>query len=264
MPRFQRVLSETGTYHVMLRGNERKNLFFDDEDRLRFLEILAFKKKETGLILFAYCLMDNHVHLLLREGNETLGVTMKRINVSFASYFNHKYHRIGHLFQDRFKSEPVEDERYLLAVIRYIHQNPVKAGIVDHAGRYKWSSHSEYVETKTNLHVDIDLILSIFASDQIKARLLFAQFMEDESAQAFLDVEESASKDLLTSQQVMDFLKNRAIIHGIEGDYRMLNSDRAIIEETIRELKMRSTLSIRRIAELLGVDRGLVQRVKIK
>ncbi len=264
MPRYQRVISETGIYHVMLRGNERKNLFFDDEDRLRFLETLSIKKKEVGFILYAYCLMDNHVHLLIREGNETLGLTMKRINVSFANYFNQKYHRIGHLFQDRFKSEPIKDERHLLAVLRYIHQNPVKAGMVNHAGRYNWSSYCEYVGTRTNSNVDTDFILSIFAKDQREARLLFAQFMEDESLETFLDVKEDAPKDLLTSYQVMDFLKNQAIIHGIEGDYRMLKSHRAVIEETIRELKTRSTLSIRRIAELLEVNRGLVQRIRIK
>lgn len=91
--------------------------------------------------------MDNHVHILIREGKEPLSKVMKRIGVSYVYWYNWKYERNGHLFQDRYKSEPVEDDKYLLTVIRYIHQNPLKAGIVDSIDQYQWSSHHEYTKS---------------------------------------------------------------------------------------------------------------------
>lgn len=171
MPRHQRILSETGTYHVMMRGNERKNLFQGDEDKQRFLETLFVKRKETGFSVYAYCLMDNHIHLLIKESEESLATTMKRVNASYAFYFNQKYHRVGHLFQDRFKSEPVEDDRYLMAVARYIHNNPVKAGMVDTLEQYKWSSYRCYLapDKPESRNVDTAFILSSISINQQEA-----------------------------------------------------------------------------------------------
>jgi len=96
---------------------------------MKFLDIVKKYKDESGMRVYAWCLMNNHVHLLVREVDEDLSATMKRIGVSYASYYNWKYLTTGHLFQDRFRSESVESKRYFLTVIRYIHQNPVKAGI---------------------------------------------------------------------------------------------------------------------------------------
>lgn len=145
MPRVSRQLSETGIYHVMLRGNERRKIFLSDEDRKRFIEILSEKSRENEFSVLAYCLMDNHVHLLIREGKNQIDRVMKRIGVSYVYYFNKKYKRTGHLFQDRFKSEPINDDRYLLAAVRYIHNNPVKALIVQEPDRYQWSSYNAYI-----------------------------------------------------------------------------------------------------------------------
>jgi len=114
------VLSETGVYHVMLRGNERKDIFIDDEDKVRFLDMLYAKRERESYYLYSYCLMDNHVHLVLKEANDSISRIMRRITTSYAGYFNRKYKRSGHLFQDRYKSENVESDSYLLTVIRYI------------------------------------------------------------------------------------------------------------------------------------------------
>ncbi len=133
MPRQQRNKSKSGYYHIMIRGNERKNIFLDEQDKSRFVEILNDKKKSVSFYLQAFCLMDNHVHLMISEGVDDIARVMKRITVSYVYYFNKKYKRIGHLFQDRFRSEVVEDDNYVLSLARYIHQNPVKAGIVNQA-----------------------------------------------------------------------------------------------------------------------------------
>ena len=119
--------------------------------------------------------MDNHIHLLLKESSEGLATMMKRINVSFAYYFNQKHQRIGHLFQDRFKSEPIENERYLLAVIRYIHNNPVKAGIVKKPEQYKWSSYNSYLSLQEPGTKLVDTVL-FCQSCQMNSLLRFGSF----------------------------------------------------------------------------------------
>ena len=145
MSRLQREYSPTGCYHIMLRGNERKKIFLEDNDRRRFLDTLLKKKNETKLVVYGYCLMDNHIHLILRDNRNEISTIMKGIATSYAMFFNTKYNRVGHVFQDRFKSEAVGDERYLMAVIRYVHNNPVKAGIVEKPDQYEWSSYGGYV-----------------------------------------------------------------------------------------------------------------------
>ena len=142
MSRNARKKSEIGIYHVMLRGIDKMNIFLCDSDYYIFLNHIKMAKERSNFLLLAYCLMTNHVHLLIKEGNEDLGDIIRRIAVGYAQYFNNKNGRIGHLFQNRFRSEPVNDERYLLVLLRYIHQNPVKAGIVKSIHEYKWSSYS--------------------------------------------------------------------------------------------------------------------------
>ena len=153
MPRQERQHSVTGIYHVMLRGINKQDIFEDDEDYLQFLNILRAlvnRCDEQGHNLpphctfYAYCLMTNHVHLLVRERDEHIGESIKRIGVAYARYYNHKYERNGHLFQDRFLSEPVNSIEYFMTLMRYIHQNPVIAGLTDEVRAYPWSSWHEY------------------------------------------------------------------------------------------------------------------------
>ncbi|MFT4110770.1 transposase [Propionicimonas sp.] len=128
----------------MLRGVNRDPIFLDDEDRRRFLGALAAAKDACGWTVLAYCLMGNHVHLVLRVGNEALGESVRRVGVRYAGWFNRKYGRVGHLFQDRFKSVPVEDDAHLASLMRYVWKNPVEAGIVNNADAYRWSSRHLY------------------------------------------------------------------------------------------------------------------------
>jgi len=128
MPRMPRKPSGSGYYHVVSRGIGKQVLFEETEDYERYLETLRRFLPENSISLIAYCLMENHVHLLV-HADSGLERAMKQIAVSYSYYFNAKYDRVGHLFQDRYMSEPVEDERYLLAAVRYIHNNPPKAGI---------------------------------------------------------------------------------------------------------------------------------------
>ena len=130
MSRQKRDRSSTGVYHIMLRGINRGDIFLEDDDKDVFLNILLQKKSKGEYTLHAYCLMDNHLHLLIQEKKDDIARIMKRIGITYVSYFNKKYQRIGPLFQDRYKSEKVENDGYLLTAMRYIHNNPVAAGLV--------------------------------------------------------------------------------------------------------------------------------------
>ncbi len=140
MPRHARQLAESGIYHVMLRGVNRDAIFLDDEDCARFLLALGQAKAASGCSVLAYCLMSNHAHLVLRTAEEPIGAVVKRLGVRYAGWFNRKYGRIGHLFQDRFKSLPVEDDAYFVTLLQYVWNNPVEAGLVDLPEEYLWSS----------------------------------------------------------------------------------------------------------------------------
>ncbi len=144
MPRTARTKSNTNIYHVMLRGINQQVIFEEDDDRRFFLHTLKKAKETSGFKLYAFCLMTNHVHLLLEEGAEPLEIVFKRIGSGYVKWYNEKYQRTGHLFQDRFRSENVEDERYFRTVFRYILQNPVKAGMVFTPDKYRWSSYLAY------------------------------------------------------------------------------------------------------------------------
>jgi REP element-mobilizing transposase RayT len=144
LPRKARTKSSTGIYHVMLRGVNRQEIFFDEEDYLFFIRLLAHYKDLCDYQIFAYCIMGNHVHLLIRTGSVPLSTILKRIGSKFVYWYNMKYERTGHLFQDRFKSEPVESQRYFLTALRYILQNPVKAGMCRLPQHYKYSSAKAY------------------------------------------------------------------------------------------------------------------------
>ena len=143
MSRENRKQSDSNYYHIMLRGINRQNIFEDDEDRKRFIDIAFYFANETDTKICAWCLMSNHVHLLIYS-EAIPEMFIKRIGCTYVPYFNKKYERVGHLFQDRYKSEAVNNNRYLLGVVRYIHQNPQKAGICNMAS-YEWSSFKDYL-----------------------------------------------------------------------------------------------------------------------
>ena len=162
MPRQERQPSATGIYHVMLRGINKQDIFEDADDYYQFLKILhglVYRQDDLGQTLpsyftiYAYCLMTNHVHLLMRERKERIGESVKRIGVAYARYYNSKYERNGHLFQDRFRSEPVNTIEYFMTLMRYIHQNPVQAGITEEVKDYAWSSWMEYEGNQNVVHV---------------------------------------------------------------------------------------------------------------
>ena len=181
MARTARKLSSSNIYHVMLRGVNRQAIFEEDEDRFRFLNTVSRCREVSGFSLHAFVLMSNHIHLLIETGSEPLDVIFKRIGTSYAVWYNRKYQRAGHLFQDRFRSESVETDQYYMTVLRYILQNPVKAGMVSHPGDYRWSSYLAYQEGKGML-TDIQFAVHLFGNHEA-----LLEYLEQENDDCVMD-----------------------------------------------------------------------------
>lgn len=243
MPRSARKKSKSGYYHILLRGNNRQNIFTDDQDRSFFLKIMQRYKKELGFEIHAYCLMSNHIHLLLHDPNNQLDLIMKKIAGSYASYFNLKYDRVGHLFQDRFKSQSIEDDTYFLIVLRYIHQNPLKAQIAPDYN-YAWSSHHEYMNSPK-------ITETTFALDLLGGKADYISFLQKEDETPCLDIVE---KTRITDEEAKKIIKN---IAGIESLEQIQKFDRANKSQTLNALKEKG-LTSRQIARLTGINRGTV------
>ncbi len=147
----------------MLRGINRQDIFGCDWDRQHFMTVLKECKEISGFKLHAFCLMPNHIHFLIEPTEEPLNMIFKRIGTRYAVWYNRKYQRAGHLFQDRFRSENVETDQYYMTVLRYILQNPMKAGIEKRPGSYRWSSYLAY-EKGIGALTDTQYALNLFGS----------------------------------------------------------------------------------------------------
>ncbi len=178
MPRKQRNWVPGDTYHITCRGNHQQDIFRDDDDREYYLSTLKRVKAAYPFLLHAYCLMGNHVHLLIETINIDVSKIMYHTNKEYAVKFNSKYDFIGHLFQGRFHWELVDNDPYYLEVSRYIHLNPVKAAIVERPIDYKWSSYRSYAKAENrNPLVDTDKILGYFTEPK---REKYMDFVEQE------------------------------------------------------------------------------------
>lgn len=163
MPRKSRVILSGFCYHVMLRGNNGEIIFREDSDRVKFCLLLQYAIEKHNFIVHGFCLMNNHVHLLVETKNADLYRGIHAFAFQYAQYFNKKYQRKGHLFQGRYKAIIVQHDGYLNRLVRYIHRNPVRAGIVRNPAEYLWSSHRAYLEKTVYTWLTQDLILSLFS-----------------------------------------------------------------------------------------------------
>lgn len=252
MPRAARTRGESGVYHVILRGINRSNIFLDREDKEIFLDRLASVKKRGICRIYGYCLMDNHVHLLIAETSETIGQIMKRLGSTFVYWYNKKYDRIGHLFQDRFYSEPVDGDEYLLTALRYIHQNPVKAGISPDCVSYFWSSYHDYMDPGK---VDSGLTDTALALEIIGGKESFARFhlimCGDDDLKDIEDI--TRATDKLAAKLIKQVLAGRSTAELIKMPVTSRN-------EILRELKALPGVSHRQIERIVGINRNMIQR----
>ena len=257
VPRNARQLSKTGLYHVMLRGNEKRDIFEDNADKLAFINFLYNKKVDEGCLVYAYCLMDNHVHLVVKEGVNGLAKFMRRIGTSYAKYYNQRYNRSGHLFQDRYKSENVETDEYFLTVIRYVHHNPEKAGI-SKSEDYTWSSYQAYFGGAKGIGYwpEMAEVLGMFSQDRDEAVQRFRQFHAEQSQESCLDIADPQLEADTVHQIIQDTLNNTGMT--VKDLSKVENLP--ILKDLILTIMNNSRLSGRKISEMTGINRETIRK----
>lgn len=250
MARTSRQQSESGFYHVFARGSGRQLIYEDDEDRMRFLDIMLEAREDSGLELVAYCLMGNHYHEAVNADFGRLSEFVRKVNHDYALYFNKRHGRSGHLFQERFGSEPIEDDSYLLEAVRYIHRNPVEARI-SRTCDYTWSSYWEYLNegSAETAIVRTDMVL-----DMLGGRAAFEEFHAHSGKASFVD--DMPARVRMSDCEVLAVA--RSVLGGANpGNLKSLGKGER--DSGLRALK-ECGLSLSQISLITGVSRATVGR----
>ena len=264
MPRKARHTTSTGIYHVMMRGINHQVIFEDEEDNRFFLDCLlrmGFINDDDGTPIaqgctyYAYCLMGNHFHLLIREREETIAQTLKRIADAYVYYYNRKYRRSGHLFKERFRSEPVNDMDYFTTLLCYIHQNPIRAGIVKNANDYAYSSWHEYSgEVFPQAQIcHVEAVLRRMPFEEL-SELVNTPLPEKLSV---IDIEDEVVRHRLSEEQVKQLLAMYSQTTSAT-EFQQLGRTR---QSEIINLMRKQGASIRQLERLTGLSRGLISRL---
>ncbi len=262
MSRPLRIEYDGALYHITSRGNAREAIFLNDEDRKLFLDILGSVKERSNWLCHAYCLMDNHYHLIVETPEGNLSKGMRQLNGVYTQRFNKQHNRVGHLFQGRYKAIVVDKENYLLEMSRYVVLNPVRAKAVKKPEEWKWSS---YLGTagleKPHQLLTSGWILGRFGREKKKARDRYITFVQEGiSGRAIWD--ELAGQCLLGTRNFVDRLKkyldNRENVKEIPVRQRLIG--RPALEALFPEGKVRSRLERNAIIEAATKKHGYEQK----
>jgi REP element-mobilizing transposase RayT len=250
-------------HHIIVRGIEGRDIFADDADKERFVDRLSTLLTKGSMKCFAWSLMTNHFHLLLMPTAVSLSETMRRLLTGYAVYFNRKYQRTGHLFQNRYKSILCEEEPYFLELVRYIHLNPLRAGLVkdlDGLARYPWSGHAVLLGNRTMEGQETSEVLMRFGKNKTRSLRGYRQFIADGISIGRRDdlIGGGLKRSLLGREEVKDFAAYDERILGSGGFVETLTRD-----ETKRDRK-KSQRSIgdllQMVCEITGVDSRTIDR----
>ena len=262
MPRKVRDTSNSGVYHVMLRGNNKQVIFESQKDYLKFQQLLFQKCHPLDsdhhplppcCIVYAYCIMPNHVHLLIQEKEEGISDVIKWIEISYAQYYNIKYEHSGHLFQGRFRSEPVNDWEYFVTLLRYIHQNPVAGGLASRVKDYSWSSWHEY-ENNASCQIrfcSTGAVLSRISMDAL------TELVNEPLAktQHILDLN-NETPIRLDDDKIREFIRLDCMVQNPKDIQSYPINERQAILKKIRDFGG----SIRQISRITGISGSIIRR----
>lgn len=249
MPRKKRELSSLNIYHVVIKGVDRQIMFEERSDYEKYLDILSYYKDSLGYELYAYCLMSNHVHLVIHTPVSSLESVFRHINTRYSVWFNMKYNRTGYLQQGRYHSEPINDYYYLFCAIRYVHRNPCSAGIERFLGdSFVWTSYNEYINNTPNL-VNTNYILDLFGGTES-----FLHFHGANNKDTFLDIQNIRRRlpdDV--AKNIIEEITNCSTVTAFQSLPLSLR-DKYI--NTLHD----NGLSIRQLNRLIGIPIGIIQR----
>lgn len=254
MPRSARrdSLSNSKIYHIIIKGINGQEIFFEDNDRIKFLEQLKKTKELYQYEIYAYVLMSNHIHLLIYDKEYNISQIIHRICTMYAMYFNRKYERVGHLFQNRFKSKCVDNENYLLNLQRYIHRNPQKEGICA-LDKYKWSSYQEYI-TKSKI-VNTNFILGILDENKENAIEKFTEYNKINNIKE--EIIEFEIKNRLTDEEAILKIKETLKVENIIS---IQNFNKILRDSYINEIFKIKRISKKQISRITGISNRTIQR----
>lgn len=214
MARKPRLEVEGGLYHLITRGVDRRDIFHSPEDHRKFLALLAVQKEKLPFFLYAYCLMTNHVHLLIERMTDDVGRIMHRVLSGYGQYYNRKYRRTGHLLQGRHRAILCQSDPYLAELVRYIHLNPVRAKMVEKPEDYPFSSHRAYIGLEPKGIVDVDPVLRRFGPRKALARERFANHVAAGTGLGHREELYETTGGVLGSEEFVD-----SMIHRV-GEYK--------------------------------------------
>ena len=260
MARTARVCSSINLYHIIIRGINKQDIFIDDQDKNKFMKALAETKEKFNFKLYAYVIMPNHVHLVIKDDNAEISKIMHRIQVCYSEYLNSKYNRIGHVFQGRFTSKNIETEEYLKYVIRYIHLNPDKAGIGKY-DKYKWSSYNFYNKPKDTINlIDTSDILILFSEEKQEAIDLFEKFHKEKSKYQYneeyseFEIQCKLDDDIVI-KIIMDNIGLNTIYDIQKLNYKYRN-------EVLKKLINIKGTTVKQISRITGISTKIIEKVK--
>ena len=239
--------------HIVTRGNSRQIIFEGNRDYKRFLESMINACKKEDVELHAYCLMDNHVHMLFKGDKPSISKVMQVCSISYVRYFNTKYDRVGHLFQGRYKAEGICDEAHYFSAVRYILRNPQKAGIA-RADRSLWNSYESYFHPKGS-DVNVEMLRARFKDPKQYKDFILGSDADDETEDSlFIEYDNATEKDL----RALAIIRSR---FGIDAPETIKTLPKPERNALISQMKS-AGISIRRIERLTGIGRGIIQHMK--
>lgn len=250
MPRRAREKLNTSFFHVIVQGVNKEYIFEKEIYKKKFFNLLKENKEKYSIDIIAYVIMNNHSHLLLHvESIKDMSNFMKKINEEFARYYNYKENRVGYVFRDRFLSEPITSEKYLINCLVYIHNNPVKANIVNKAEQYKYSSYNDFV--KKRMFVNEKIIELVFSKGEINAEE-FAK-LHLKKTYFFKEYDDMQKENL---SEIMQEFKTR-----YKKDWQTIIKDNVYLEQVVVEIKERMKISNCELARIVKVHRHKVERI---
>ena len=251
-PRIQRCFSPIELYHVLINGNNNEEIFIDKMDKQSMVDILFEKSANDAYESYAYCILDNRANLLIRPNKSSLSEAMKKINMAYAAYFNKRYARSGHVFQDRFKSTPILCSSDIVPVIGYIHFNPVLEGLCEKPSEYEFSSFRFYACEKERPTIIRNFVRSFNMIPEAIAKYSFSTISEN-----FYYDDCFANMQQIALRLIERFLQtNHITLNEI-----CIRENIEMRAELIALIRKNTGFSIRKISELLDINRGEVYRI---
>lgn len=259
MPRTLRTFGTKRINHVIIRGINKQDIFLDTQDKEKFMKEIKNTKEKYHYELYSYVIMPNHVHMQIYDKEENMSSIMNSLQTRYVNYFNKKYERVGHLFQDRYFHKIIEDETYFSNTIRYIHKNPEKAFLA-RKEEYKWSSYHEYVNNDNSL-VDINVFLNSLDTNRKLALEKFKEYHKIDQKDKFLDDIKYELQNKLTDEQLIEALKDKLKTQNIQN-IQKYNSK--VISELLKSVINIPYISINQLSRVTGINRKLLSSIREK